>query len=127
MARVQRFSRSRGRRTGMTEPVEDYLDGLLLTLPGTPREVRHTLAEVDAHLHDIVAEGIEAGLTQQEAEAAAVARVGPMRAITGRTAQFSRPATALLRRSALAGTLVGGVALVAYAISAAISWALAAI
>ncbi len=50
-----------------------------------------------------------------------------MHAITGRTAQFSRPAAALLRRSALAGALVGGVALVAYAISSAISWAMAAI
>ncbi|MGO8960431.1 MAG: permease prefix domain 1-containing protein [Streptosporangiaceae bacterium] len=111
----------------MNEPVEDYLDGLLLTLPGTPREVRRTLAEVEAHLHDVVAEGIAAGLTRHEAEAAAVARVGPQHAITGRTTQFSRPAAALLRRTALAGALVGGVALVAYAISAGISWAMAAV
>ena len=111
----------------MSEPVEEYLDALLLTLPGTARDVRHTLAEVEAHLHDIVAEGIAAGLTQQSAEAAAVARVGPTHAITGRAAQFSRPTAALLRRSALAGSVVGGVALIAYAISAAISWALAAI
>jgi hypothetical protein len=111
----------------MNDPVEDYLDGLLLTLPGTPREVRHTLAEVDAHLHDVVAEGIAAGLSQHEAEAAAVVRVGPMHAITGRTAHFSRPAAALLRRTALAGSLVGGVALVSYGISAAISRAMAAI
>jgi len=111
----------------MTEPVEDYLDGLLLTLPGTPREVRHTLAEVEAHLHDVVAEGIAGGLPQHEAEADAVARIGPMHAITGRPAQFSRPAAALLRRAALACSLVGGVALVAYGISAAISWVMAAV
>jgi hypothetical protein len=111
----------------MSEPLEDYLDGLLLTLPGSPRQVRHMLAEVEEHLQDVVAEGIAAGLTQQEAAAAAVARVGPMHAITGRTAQFSRPAAAVLRRSALAGSLVGGVALIAYAFSAAISWAMAAV
>src|SRR5258708_29913408 len=106
----------------MNEPLEAYLDGLLLTLPGSPREVRHTLTEVEAHLHDAVAEGIAAGLTQYEAETAAVARVGPMHAITGRTTRFSRPAAALLRRTALAGSLVGGVARVSYGISAAISW-----
>src|SRR5258708_28300470 len=110
----------------MNEPLEAYLDGLLLTLPGSPREVRHTLTEVEAHLHDAVAEGVAAGQTQYEAETAAVARVGPMHAITGRTTRFSRPAAALLRRTALAGSLVGGVALVSYGISAAISWALAA-
>jgi hypothetical protein len=112
----------------MNEPVEDYLDGLLLALPGTAREVRHTLSEVEAHLHDAVAEGVAAaGLTQPEAEAAAVARVGPIHAIAGRTPQFSRPAAALLRRTALGGFLVGGVALVAYGISGGISWAMAAI
>src|SRR5258708_37028609 len=111
----------------MSEPLEAYLDGLLLTLPGSPREVRHTLTELEAHLHDAVAEGIAAGLTQCEAATAAVARVGPLHAITGRTSRFSRPTAALLRRSALAGSLVGGVALVGYSISAAISWALAAL
>ncbi len=111
----------------MSEPVEEYLDGLLVTLPGTAREVRHTLAEVEAHLHDVVAEGIAAGLTPQEAAAAAVTRVGPQAAITGRSAQFSQPAAALLRRTALAGFLVGGVALVACGIAAAISWLMAAV
>lgn len=108
------------------EAVEVYLDRLLLTLPGTPREVRHTLAEVEAHLHDAVVEGLAAGLPLDQAEAAALARVGPMHSITGRTPQFSRPAAALARRTALAGTLIGGVALVAYGISGLISWALAA-
>ena len=127
MAGVQRFDLAGARRVSMNEPVEDYLDGLLLTLPGSAREVRRTLAEIEAHLHDAVTEGVATGLTQTEAEAAAIARVGPIHAITGRTSQFSRPATALLRRTALAGFLVGGVALVACGISGAISWAMAAI
>jgi hypothetical protein len=109
------------------EPVEEYLDGLLLTLSGSPREVRHTLAEVEAHLHDAVSEEMSRGLSRQQAEAAAVARLGPVQAVSGRNPRFARPAAALLRRSALAGTLVGGVALVAYGISGAIGWAMAGV
>jgi hypothetical protein len=109
------------------DPVEDYLDRLLLTLGGSPRQVRHTLAEVEAHLHDAVAEGMAAGLSASEAQAAAVARIGPAHAVTGRVAAFSRPSAALIRRTALAGALVGGVALVAVGISGAISWLLASV
>jgi hypothetical protein len=133
MAGVQRVCFPGPGRIGMTaasgraEPVEDYLDRLLLTLPGRPREVRHTLAEIEAHLADVVAEGVAAGLPQQEAEARAVARIGPVHTVSGRTTQFSRPAAALFRRTALAGSLVGGVALVAYGIAGAISWAMAAV
>jgi hypothetical protein len=108
-------------------PVEDYLDQLLLSLSGPPRYVRRTLAEVEAHLHDAVADELAAGRTQAEAEQAAVARIGAVHAVTGRTPLFSRPSAAAARRTALAGSLIGGVALVAYAISAAISWALAVI
>jgi hypothetical protein len=109
------------------EPVEEYLDKLLLTLSGSPRQVRRTLAEVEAHLHDAVAEEVAAGKSQADAEAAAVARLGGVHVVTGHTAQFSRPAAALLRRTALAGSLIGGVALVAFGISGAIAWCLAAL
>jgi hypothetical protein len=111
---------------GTGEPVEDYLDRLLLTLSGPPRQVRHTLAEVEAHLHDAVAEGVAAGLPEPQAQAAAVARIGPLHAVAGRTALFSRP-TPLIRRIALSGSLIGGVALVALGLSGVISWVLAAI
>ena len=43
------------------DAVEDYLDRLLVALNGSPRQVRHNLAEVEAHLHDAVAEGMGAG------------------------------------------------------------------
>jgi hypothetical protein len=108
-------------------PVEDYLDGLLMSLSGPPQYVRHTLTEVEAHLHDAVADELAAGRTQIEAERAAVARIGAVHAVTGRTELFSRPSAAVVRRTAMAGSLIGGVALVAYALSAGISWALAAI
>jgi hypothetical protein len=107
------------------EPVEDYLDRLLLTLSGPPRQVRHTLAEVEAHLYDAVAEGVAAGLPQHEAAAAAVARIGPLHAVTGRGGLLRRP-QALFRRVALSGSLIGAVALIAFGISGVISWAFAA-
>jgi hypothetical protein len=108
-------------------PVEDYLDRLLLTMGGSPRQVRHTLAEVEAHLHDAVAEEMAAGKSRLEAEAAAVARIGSVHDITGRGAAFGRPKAALARRAVLAASLIGGVGLVAIGISGAISWALAAV
>lgn len=109
------------------EPVEEYLDRLMLTLSGPPRYVRHTLAEVEAHLTDVIREEMSGGLSREQAEVAAVARMGPVQAVAGRDATFARPAAAMIRRIALAGSLIGGVALVAYGISGAIDWALAGI
>lgn len=109
------------------EPVEEYLDRLLLTLSGPPRQVRRTLAEVEAHLHDVVAEEVAAGKSLLEAEHAAVARMGAASQITGHPLQFGRPAAALIRRTALAGSLIGGIALIAVGISGAIGWGLAAL
>ena len=103
------------------QPVESYLDRLLLTLGGSPRQVRHTLAEIEAHLHDVVAEEMAAGKSRPDAEAAAVARIGSMSDVTGRRAAFSRPTAALLRRTALAGSLIGGVGLVAVGVAGAIA------
>ena len=110
-----------------SEPVEEYLDKLLLTLSGPPRQVRGTLAEVEAHLQDVVAEELAAGKSLVEAEQAAVARMGACSQITGRPLQFGRPAAALMRRTALAGSLIAGIALVAVGISGAIGWGLAAL
>ena len=66
--------------------IEDYLDRLLVSLSGSPRQVRHTLAEVEAHLRDAVAEGIAAGLPEETAQVQALERIGPVHAVTGRPA-----------------------------------------
>jgi len=95
------------------DPVEDYLDQLLITLSGSPRQVRHTLAEVEAHLRDAVDEGVAAGLTQSQAQMLAVARMGPVHEVTGRAPALARPSLALARRIALTGALVGGVGFLA--------------
>ena len=110
--------------SALKDPVEEYLDRLLVTLPGSPRQVRHTLAEVEAHLRDAVAEGIAAGLPEVEAEAAAVRRIGPVHEVTGRSAVFTRPTAALARRVVLTAALVGGIALVAVGISGLVAWLL---
>ena len=93
--------------------VEDYLDRLLVSLSGSPRQVRHTLAEVEAHLRDAVAEGIAAGLPEETAQAQALERIGPVHAVTGRAAVLTRPSSALLRRLTLTAALVGGAGFVA--------------
>jgi hypothetical protein len=110
-----------------SQPVEEYLDQLLLTLSAPPRQVRRTLAEVEAHLHDAVAEEMAAGKSQVDAEAAAVARIGAAHEVAGRPVGFSKPTAALLRRTALAGSLIGGVALVAVGVSGFVGWAMAGV
>jgi hypothetical protein len=93
--------------------IEDYLDRLLVSLSGSPRQVRHTLAEVEAHLRDAVAEGIAAGLPEETAQVQALERIGPVHAVTGRPALLTRPSGALLRRLTLTAALVGGAGFVA--------------
>jgi hypothetical protein len=81
---------------------------------------------VEEHLHDAVAEEVASGKTRNDAERAAVARMGAVHEVTGRPVSSAQPTIALLRRGALAGFLVGGVALVAYCLAGLISWAMAA-
>jgi hypothetical protein len=123
-----RSSRTTTAQAGQaSEPVQEYLDKLLLTITGSPRYIRYTLAEVEAHLQDAVAEGLAAGLSGPEAQAEAVRRIGPPSAVTGHTAQFAQPTAALFRRAVLAGTLIGGVGLVALGLAGALSWVLASL
>jgi hypothetical protein len=99
---------SGGTADAPSDPIEDYLDRLLVSLSGSPRQVRHTLAEVEAHLRDAVAEGIAAGLPEETAQVQALERIGPVHAVTGRPAGIARPSAALLRRLTLTAALVGG-------------------
>ena len=104
---------SRGTADAPGDLIEDYLDRLLVSLSGSPRQVRHTMAEVEAHLRDAVAEGVAAGLPEETAQAQALERIGPVHTVTGRPAVFTRPSAALLRRITLTCALVGGAGFVA--------------
>jgi hypothetical protein len=95
------------------DAVEDFLDRLLVSLSGSPRRVRHTLAEVESHLRDAVDEGMAAGLSEPEAQEWAVERMGPVHTVTGGPAALSRPSGALMRRLTLMAALVGGAGLTA--------------
>jgi len=61
------------------EPIRQYLDQLRLSL--RIPEVGRILVEAEDHLRAATADGVAAGLTQQEAQRAAVARFGPVSAI----------------------------------------------
>lgn len=103
-----------GDTTGAHEDlIEEYLDHVLVSLSGSPRQIRYTLAEVEAHLRDAAAEGIAAGLPESDAQARAVLRMGPVNGITGGPAVVSRPSAALGRRLTLTAVLVGGAGLTA--------------
>jgi len=108
------------------DAVEDYLDRLLVTLSGSPRQVRHTLAEVEAHLRDAVDEGMAAGLAEPEAQAQAVRRMGPVTGVTGPRSGLARPSLALARALTLTAALIGGAGLLAVGGAALIARALVA-
>lgn len=101
-----------GSGSGTTDPVEDYLDAVLSCAPGSPRQVRRTLAEVDAHLAESVAALQAEGLTPAAARTEAVRRMGPPADAVDRpwpagSLRLSRP---LRRRLLLAGLQLGGLA-----------------
>lgn len=108
------------------DPVEAYLDQLLLTLSGWPREIRSTLAEAEAHLHDAVAEGQAAGLSLEQARREALERFGGVEHVAGRRGVLTGSA-AWSRRLALIGMRIAAVALIAVGVAGAIArglWAL---
>lgn len=96
------------------DPVEAYLDAVLSCSPGTPRQVRRTLAEVEAHLADSVATLQAGGLPEPAARAEAVRRMGPPAGAVDRPwlVGTSRPMRrrlllAVLRLGGLAGLFLG--------------------
>jgi hypothetical protein len=107
--------------------IEEYLDRLLVSLSGSPRQVRHTLAEVEAHLRDAVAEGVAAGLPEEQAQEQALERIGPVHVVAGRPGVITRPSAALLRRLVLTAALVGGAALTAIGVAGLIGRGLQAV
>lgn len=64
--------------------IDAYLDQLLLELHGRARDVRRVLVEAEDHLRDAAAEGVAAGLSESEAEVAAIERFGSARVVARR-------------------------------------------
>jgi hypothetical protein len=109
MAPLQRAGDAHDRSAGVTDddPIEAYLDRLLPALSGTPREIRRTLSEAEAHLHDSAAALQAGGLDAEHARAEAVRRMGPVEAAAPPTLRLTR---ALRRRLALSALQIGGIA-----------------
>jgi HAAS domain-containing protein len=75
------MSERKGRGGPIGDPVEDYLDQLYASLRTTPRQARRIISEAEDHLREATAAGIEAGLTEREAQEAAISSFGSVRAV----------------------------------------------
>lgn len=95
----------------MSDPLDRYLDSLLVELGGRAPDVRRVLAEVEDHLIDLTNEDERDGATRDEAERRAIAQMGDPRAVTRRFSPVPRAAT--LRQLALSLVLLAGIGLVA--------------
>ena len=81
MAAGRRGDAGSGGVAGMTGPVEEYLRLLRASLRTRPQETSRILAEAEDHLHEAMAAGLAAGLTETEAAEAAISSFGSVRAV----------------------------------------------
>jgi vacuolar-type H+-ATPase subunit H len=63
------------------DPIEAYLNQLQASLHTPPHETRLILAEAEDHLRESAAAGLAAGLTEAEAQEAAISAFGSVRAV----------------------------------------------
>ncbi|MBV9795184.1 MAG: hypothetical protein JO016_14745 [Actinobacteria bacterium] len=112
------------RPTGPIDPVEDYLDQLYVSLHTTPRQARRILAEAEDHLREATAVGVEAGLSEREAQEAAVSSFGSVRAVVRAHARRVPPVAVLgelvmsaWKLTSIAVLAVAGSGLVAFAMN----------
>ena len=104
------------------EPIDDYLDDLLLNLRLPPRDTRRLLAETEDHLQEAAAFLRAQGMTPAEAEHEAVRRFGPTVEVASAAGAARRPSgMALLVQGALACLTLAGVGLTAVGISGALA------
>jgi hypothetical protein len=110
----------------MSDPrdlVEEYLSDLRASLELAPDEAELVVAEAEDHLRETVACGIATGMTEHEAQLAAISAFGSVpavvRAHASRPAGFIRGRTpaALLGDLILAGWKLTGIGLIAVGIS----------
>lgn len=114
---------------GADSPIERYLDGLLSAgRDGDPRQVRHLLAEAEAHLRDAAAVAQASGLSPVAAESEAVARFGPAADLHQEDRDRSQPSYRhLMVQAWFSLVLLGGVGAVAVGVSGAIAAILRAV
>lgn len=104
-------------------PIEVYLDEMVASLSvRRPRQLRHLLAETEAHLRDDADELQSQGLSAQRAEALAVARFGPARELVAADdTRFALPLPAVIRQTVITGLLLAGIGGLAVGVSGLIA------
>ncbi len=95
--------------------IEDYLDQLYARLRSSPRQGRRLLAEAEDHLRQGVADGMAAGLSEREAQEAAISSFGSVRVVVRahQVQRYPMPGLALLADLALTAWKLGSIGLVA--------------
>ena len=110
----------------MTAPrdlIGEYLDELRASLQLAPQEAELVVAEAEDHLRETVACGLASGMTEHEAQLAAISAFGPVKAVVH--AHASRPdgfirgrtPAAILGDLILAGWRLAGTGLIAVGLS----------
>jgi hypothetical protein len=86
------------------DPIRDYLDQLRARLRVSPDEAELIVAEAEDHLRETTAAGLAIGMTEREAQEAAISAFGPVRAVVH--AHRARRGDAALMAWKLAAMLV---------------------
>jgi hypothetical protein len=66
---------------GASDPIEEYLDQLRAGLRTRPQEADLIVAEAEDHLRETAAAGLAIGMTEREAQEAAISVFGPVRTV----------------------------------------------
>jgi hypothetical protein len=103
------------------EPIEGYLDELLVSLRLPPRELRRMLTETESHLRESATLLERAGLTPAAAQVEAVRRFGTTTHVAAAAMAGRRSSGAIAITLAWGALTLGAVALVAVGISGALA------
>jgi hypothetical protein len=102
---------------GMTGLVEEYLSQLHASLRTRPEETSWILAEAEDHLRESVAAGLRVGMTEAEAQEAAVSAFGSVRAVVRAHQTRRARAIAVLGGCAMTAWKLAGLSLLAFGAS----------
>jgi hypothetical protein len=104
-------------------PLEAYLDELFLQVAALPpREARQLMSEAEAHLRDDVEHGMASGLSEVDAERAAIARFGSASALaTAEARRQSVPLRSVVRQVFSSALLLGAIGALAIGASGLIA------
>jgi hypothetical protein len=100
----------------MTGPAEEYLSRLRASLRTRPAQTSRILAEAEDHLRESVAAGLRAGMTEVEAQEAAVSAFGSVRAVVRAHQTRRARAIAALGGCAMTSWKLAGLSLLAFGV-----------